>query len=683
MRPLGKRNLPCISPRMSICALTLLSVSACTVESPELPSYESEWLIPIGNMSWTIEELLEDSDDVVFGPDGSVSFAMAEDLGDGSLDEPIRVDVGEQSIQAQIGPVSLPAVSPVAFSYRLGDLYPPANALGGFSIPVPAFAFDITSPDEDLPGSTSATIASGSLDLQVTNGLPVPVGAASGPDQIVLELIDPATGTMFAGTVLTAPIAADESVSAPIDLAGVTLPDRVQVRVAGGSPGSGGNSVLIDPDASLAISVQPLNMVVSAAVASIEAQTFTDQTSLTVPSSVQVLTASIGSGILSIDLRNDLPIPADLTLDIPSVVTPGGTPFQRIIAVAPQSNAVTNIDFAGHELRHTGTTSQDIDVNLTVTSPGSAGQDVLVRATDEVSATVSSFTLEFDSVSGIIDEEIVDIPEENWDVDLPEELEEVELLRADLRWFLNSTLEMPLSADLTLEGTNADGVMVPVSVTVDLPASPGGQPTEHVIVFDESNSLLMPFLNNWPVSVVARGVARVGDGVTMGTVRVGDTVSARYEINTPLTAAISPRSIDIDPDALDLGEDVRDAIRDRLIDASLDITVISTLPLDARAWFGLDSASQNVHDAPEILLGPIDLPAASPLRDPDDPGVRQRSVVPLAEEQVSVLTQDSLFQGIRLELTGTDGTFVTIRSTDEIALEGFVRARLRVGGIDE
>jgi len=55
------------------------------------------------------------------------------------------------------------------------------------------------------------------------------------------------------------------------------------------------------------------------------------------------------------------------------------------------------------------------------------------------------------------------------------------------------------------------------------------------------------------------------------------------------------------------------------------------------------------------------------------------SQLAVQREQVPVLTRETLYQGVRLHLPGTDGAVVSLRSDDQVTVTGFLRARIHIG----
>lgn len=662
---------------------TLVVLAGCTIEEPTLPTYETEWLIPLGDYEETVQEIIEDEPDFVVGPDGAISLATDGDIDGVEVGDELDVDVDGLSFSAAIGAVTLDASDPLGFDNRLGDLYPPAEAADGLTVPVPGFTFDLATEPQDIPGFESATLSAGGLRVEVQNGLPVEVGGTAPPDQLTIRLFDPATDATILDVTVAAAITPGGTFERTYDLSGETIPDEVAVQLTGGSPGSA-TPVLVDADAQLAVLVQTTALEVSEAVASFGAQAFTDTSSVEMPDSIQVREATVDTGSLTFRMRNDLPLDTVATIDIGAFVDPGGTPLQIVVPMLAATSAVRTVDLAGYTLEFDGGPGQDLEVIANVHSPGTGGDTVTIRSTDVIAVDVDPIPLTFGSVTGIVDEITIDLDPETSDIDIPEDLEDLRLGAASLTLGFTTSLGVPLSIDLRIEGTNADGVMVPLDAVIDVPAVSGPDPEVHTTLLDENNSTIVDFLNNLPESIVFSGQARIGDGVTEGTLRSTDAVSARWAISAPMTVALLAQEINSDAEELDIDDDLRADIEDRLVSLQLEADVVSTLPIEAVAYIGIATDSTRTFTNPDLELGPITIPAAGPARpDGGRDGVAAKSFVVVEDEDVPLITQPSSWQGVRVVLPGTDGEFVTLRATDKVTVSGFIRARILMGDIEE
>lgn len=676
------RTLRCrTSSAPATLALCTLALVGCTIEDPQLPTYEAEWIIPLGTIDENLGSLIEDEEDFVIGEDGSITLSTAGELDAIGVGDRLDVDVEGMDFGAEIGTIHLDSTEPVGFAHRLGRLYPAADAMHGADVPVPSFQFSLDSDPQDLPGFRSATVASGGLEIEVANGLPVPIGGDSYPEQLIIGLVDPVDQSHLGYFVVPEAIPAGSSYHRWIELGGAVLPDSVGVVLSGGSPGSGGQLVRIDAQSELAVSVRTSDLEVTSAEASVGEQSFLEVASVDLPDSVRVLRATVSQGELVMRLSNELPLDTTVDLEIPGFVDDDGAALVLSIPLPAGSNVDRSVDLRPYELRLGTEPGQKLDLFARVSTPGSDGAYVQIRSTDRIAVVVEPLSLRFSSVTGILDPVEVDIESSQTTIEIPEDLEHMQLQSAELVLGFRSTLGMPVNVDLRMEGTNDRGVMVPLETSIEIPALLPDQPTQHARTLDRTNSSIVEFLNNLPTAITFSGTARIGDGFTVGTVATTDSVSARWSISAPMVVAVAAQTIDSDADSIDLGEELRDHLRERLVELTLEAEVTSTLPLAATAFVGIDSDAQAVFDAPALRLGPIAIPAATTAGNGTRVPATLTSTLVIAREDVPLITEPGSWQGLRLTIPGTDGRFVTLRASDAVQVRGFLRARVLVGEV--
>jgi len=591
------------------------------------------------------------------------------------------VVVEGKTMRAEVGTISLIPEGSADYAFRLGDLYPESEEGGGWTGLVPPFSFTETSSSRDLPGFTEASIAAGLLTVRIRNGLPVPLGGTVAPEKIEIDLVDPEGGSVVVAIDVDGAIAPGDSALVPADLAGVDLPDSLYAILAGGSPGSGLSEVDVDPEATVEITARPGTLEVTRAVAPVGAEAFGETSFVALPDSVRVAAASIESGRLAVALSNNLPLPVDVEIELPSLFEPGGAALSLFFSIEAEGSASSDVDLAGYTLDLGGEAVDSLAVRARASTGGSAGELVSIEADDALVAAVDSLSLLFSSVTGVLDRRQIDLDTTKIDLEIPEELESIALSRARLVVTMRSEIEIPGSLAVHLEGVSEGGAAVGLDVSTALAAAAAGSTTAQEIVLDETNSDLVPFLNNLPVGVTGTGRAFFGDGVSEGTVKSEDAVSAEYAITTPLVFSLDAQTIEIDPEKVDLDDEDRADLEDHLIGALLDATVRSTFPVGVRAWVLFGTDSSRVFDSPALTIGPFDVSGAGAAPDSGSREAASASErIELDEEGVRVLALPDLYEALRIEVPGTEGVFVEVLDTDRIEAEGVVRGRVRIGG---
>jgi hypothetical protein len=674
-------------PRRLVCAALLaalagLVLTGCEIAEPELPSYQTHLAIPLGQDRLDIADVVEDEDYLVSLADGALGFHVDGDPDTVSLDFDLAADISPQTISGDLGNFALEIASPPSFAFALRDLYPDADAVDGFTVPVPSFQFATASDAQDLADLESATLAGGTITVTVTNGLPVPVSAPAGdPDRLVLELVDLEADTAVVVGFEFDPIAAGATASETADLAGVTLPGALAVRLDGGSPGSGGAPVLIDADAAIGVEAAFADLTVASAEAAVDAQEFSTGFATELPADYEVVQAVIGGGSVTLTVANEMAIPCQAVVSWPEIVDLDGVPLSLVLDLPPHADDARSVDFAGHVVQASpGEQLTQLSATVSVTSPGSGGQPVLLTADDGVTADLTGGRIEFGSVTGVVPELTYDFADLREEIDLPDEIEGLSLTAATMVLELENTAGIAAETRFELVGVNEDGVPHTLTVQEQIAAAEGERAAVTRITLDQTNSSIVDLLNHMPTEIALTGGVALGGGGQVGTVRAGDRAVVRWDITAPVEVVIESSRLYGDPEALDLDADARDRIADHAGAAGLQLEVLNHLPvgIEARVLFAPDTTT--IKTDPLLAVGPVTVDAAAV--DPvthvvSEPRV-SRPVLALDADEVQVLATEGLYQVIEVRLPSTDGQPVRVLTTDYVEINGLIDLDVRV-----
>lgn len=666
-------------------ALLGLGLLGCTIAEPELPTFTTHLAVPLGTERLDIIDLVEDEDYLVALADGTLGFSVDGDPDTVSLDIDLSADIPAQTISGDLGNFALEVASPPSFDFQLADLYPDAAMLDGLTLPVPAFGFTTASDAEDLADLERATLAAGQLTVTVLNGLPVPVSAASGPDRLVLELVDPATDLAVV-TVEFDVIAAGAEAQQQADLAGVDLPGAMSVRLTGGSPGSGGDAVLVDASASIAVAAAFSDLEVSSAEAVVGPQEFLTSFDTDLPEDYAVEQAIIADGAVSLTVRNDMPIACQTVLSWPHIVSLDQQPLQVVIDLPAHASEERTVDFAGRIVRApAGQQLTVLTAEVAVTSAGSGDAAVQLDAGMGVRADLSSGRIEFGSVTGAIPALAYDFDPIDEEIDLPDELDGLLLTRATMVLELTSTAGVAASADLQLVGVSAGGVERNLVVQEQIAAAGADRASVTEIVLDETNSTIIDFLNNMPTSIsLTGGVELGGDGV-VGTVRPDDHAVVAWRIIAPVEVIIESSQLYGDPDLLDLDQDLRDNIADYAGAAGVQLQVLNHLPVGVQARILFSADTTTIKTDPLLAIGPVTVDAATvdPLTGAVSEARLCRPTVALTAAEVQRLSTAGLYQLFEVTLPSTEGNPVRVLTTDYVEIQGLIELDVNIHDRDD
>jgi len=335
----------------------------CTLDSPDkdnLPTWSTTIEIPIIQTRIDLDTFLEDSLISIEGLDqyfddgnaGDSVFVFRKEIkiekvevGDQLEIDPIStsftqgvddvtVEGVEKVISSKVGTITLDDIDSSAsdpFIFR--DIFPAVDDIpeGQFSA-IPAFELEPVINPFSFDDFGYAIFSGGQLQITIQNDMVIPLGS---PIYIQFQQVsgtdttDIPNGVFQFNTVIDAN---GGSVSDTLNLAGMTLPGDILIKVSGSSQGTQGIQILIDEDAKnsgFQVIIDCFGLEVTSASAKIPQQTIEADGSIALePDSNKVVRATIQSGNLIVEVDNYMALSSNLNILIPSIETPGGTPFQ-------------------------------------------------------------------------------------------------------------------------------------------------------------------------------------------------------------------------------------------------------------------------------------------------------------------------------------------------------------------
>ena len=677
-RPLSRRN----DQRPMLMAVILLAALAifggCEINKPEMPTFETELTIPLGVERLDLLEVIEDEEYLTVGDDGGLSFFIEGDPDTMDFDFELTADITSQTIEQGLGNFSLEALDPINYSFELGQIWAPASGVSNMATVVPAFPIDVLSDSQDIPDINSATLTSGSISITLDNGLPVPVSADSGPNQLHLTLEDPISGATVASFIFPE-VAAGSTAVQTVDLAGANLPGDIVVRMLGGSAGSGGGVVVVNGTDSIEIEAQFTDMVVSSAEAVIGTQTFQTSFETELPEDYELEHAVINSGSIVLNVSNDMPVPCQTVITWQELQNFSNQPLTVIVELEAGQSISQDVDFSGYVLNSGGAPITALVADVNIQTPGSDGSSVLLSAGDGLTAELLGGTISFSSVTGLVPSYSVPIDPIVEDIDLPDEMDGLQLVAASMVMHVTNSAQLPADLNLILQGTSSGGTTVNMNVTEHIfPAEDRATVTD--IVLDQTNSSIVDFLNNLPVDISLSGDVIVGgDGYT-GTVHADDYAVISWDINAPVEVVITGTTLDSDPSALDLDQDMRDMISDHVRGAFIQTEILNHLPVAVELFIKAGTDTSTLATAPLLVVGPLLVNAA--LVDPVTHIVSQSVIsmptVDLSADEALIFSQENIHTLIEVHLPSSDGNTVRLMSTDYLEVRGTIQMNVDV-----
>jgi len=653
----------------------------CSIKSPSAPSWEVVYKLPLLNQWFVITDFMEDEDFAPVGADSVYTIEFEESLEKIEVEDNVTLEGLDQSVSESIGNFTVPSSPPQTAAISLTALGGPGSS-GGVPVPVPALSF--SGVQEDLPVLTSFTqvvIDTGTVTLGVTNDTRVDF------DTLGVRLLDEGAGSAVVVTIdVTAGVTlldgATRYVSTPLN--GVTSGNDLIVEIFGHSLTG---TATLDGTEGIDIVVTVGELRVSSATAEVGEIDYNFIETVTLTDEATVESATLSSGTLTLTLDNQLPIPLNLTVELPDLTNGGGSPVSFNPVAGPGSQSSVGRDLAGHTLApdDDGMGNQVLNLVVDVYSVGSSGSQVTLASTDSVAVQATITELVVQAVTGVLDSTTVALPDSSFGLEIEsgnllDELRKVDLTAVDFEITVRHNIDFPAHLELDLVGVGGIPDPVELNIAFDLqpsgytPTGPG-DPTSvtDILSLDETNSTVLDFLNAFPTSISYSGSVTVGDGIYSGSVSSYSWVEADVRFSTPLIIDITaPISIELDKEHNEEGLSELEEVE--IQEATLTYSLASTMGLPLTVRFSTASDSNYVYTDPEVELV-LELRTSA--------AAAQDTVVTLTSEDWDLLSQE-FYSGLRIMIPPTGGTPFRVTKNDSLLVRAFVTVRaLMKPGEDE
>lgn len=657
----------------------LLALAGCEINSPEMPSFDTQLVLPLGSERLEVRDAVDNEEYLLINPDGSLEFSVVGDPDTLALDFDLHVDTPAQSVDQGLGEFSLPASAPLNFAFQLGDIWAPAGGANNLTTIVPGFPINVSSAGQGIPDLTSAALSEGRLAVKVTNNLVVPIGADSGGDQLILDLEDAGDGSLIAQIAFPV-IAAGATSTQHADLAGANLPPLVSVRLQGGSTGSSGQPVTINGADNIAIAATFTDLLVSSATAVVTGQNFNTSVTMPLPAEYEITRATIASGHMGLEMSNNLPLPCTVIMAWDQVRNIDGAAMTSTFDLAAGATVVTSLEFANHIVQADGAPLSGLMATVDIYTPGSGGSPVTLAAADGLSASLSAGNLVFGSVTGVVPAFAIALEPVTEEIDLPDEMSGLELTAASLSLELTNSAAIPADLDFVLTGTAASGSVRTLNVVRQIRPAEGRAATTTTIILNQSNSTILEFLNNLPRTITLSGDVTAGGSGSSGTVHADDYAVINWQIAAPVEIEVTGAVIDGDPDPLDIDADLRERISTHARGAVLRTQISNHLPLAVQLRVVAAQDSNGLDTNPLLDVGPVAVAAAliDPASHVASQAVTSTPVITLTEAEARIFGQPGLLTRVQVILPSTNGQPVRVLASDYVEFQGVVELEVRV-----
>jgi hypothetical protein len=684
--------------------LVLATTSACTFDEPILPTWFTDWRLPVPNPGFVMSEIVNDTTIVDTTYQGQSTIAIS--IVDSSERKQIsREDLaflpeGDNAEQS-IGDVSLNSPgteqsNPLPVSDFLGIPLVPGQTINIPASSVPPIPVYLTFGTFEF----IVDVKEGTIEIEFVNESFLDFGTAT-----KISIYDSISGDFLGDALFSNPILANTSqLSNPVDLNGNQFSNHLQFILELEILEKTGYTVQPeDPDAAIYFNATISDLEVGYANAEIPEQNFSRKDSVsTANQKDRMKTANIGFGSFMLDIENTLNVSANVTVELLNFYTD------------PEYNNVLSLEYT-LQAQQRDTFSVILN-NLYVTdyhnmpTPGSyidhmkyqffvqtipSEEMVELAETDVVILSINpTDSVYLKSFTGdLARREILIDPIENNDIIDSEGFEgSIRFEKVSMTLNIYNQLGIEILVDLNITGYKNEKSeskqlifdQNPIRVAA---REPGEDVHIETIILNNNNSNLVDFVEFLPQDIVTTGTTIIeGEG----RVSREKEVWSDYHLFSPLYVKIKENAQYTSKiQATEIDQSTQDAIlRGDIDNFYIDLGLNNGLPIGADLKIYLSASRDSIFDetimdlSRHIIIDDIRFFAGELGPDSFVVAPYEEDVqVYLNNDSLGIFINDTLFVASKLFLDATEG-LVKFRSTDEIRANGYLKLRYRINNED-
>jgi hypothetical protein len=584
-----------------LCILLLLSFSACQLNEPQLPSWETKWSIELPLYDYTLAEALTDSN--TFYPDttsGGIPTLNIQ-ISDSSDWEKIKKNdlaakIKDERLKATLGTIQVDkpkeqATDRIFASEILSGKIPGFEQTIGSTIPpFPKFTFHMPPQKAQLEHYEWAEVAEGHFYIVFHNDLFLTIDSG-----MVVKALDEKFSDREIARFSFGKIKPGESATSSVSsLAGKTISNQIIFRLTLPVAGSDIPQIYTQEkaDGSFYLTSSMSNLVINAGSAKVPQQSFLNENSISLEEQThQLKYALVDKGSIHLTIHNHLPLSSEMELTLPNISRRGAA---KTVALKVDANDVSEVevDLSGWNLINPSNSGEYIDhiIFETLADIDSSSGYVEVYSTDSITVDVEMDSLYFSYFEGTLTAAKISLEEQSFDdFDTFGEVEgKVRFEDMYIKMDFHNEIDFDLEADLKLtsyrrdpsSGFVTDSVVIKIEEHIYQTSLQ--KITTIIVDKDYSTPSIVDLLEILPTEIKITAKAAI-DGE--GSAAIEDGVRLFFELVSPLTLQITaPLKYAAEMERLtddELGEDVREKLAEDLLDVKLSLLVDNGLPLAA------------------------------------------------------------------------------------------------------
>jgi hypothetical protein len=662
-----------------IVAALMVGLWSCVPKTPEVPTWEVEFNLPLSENRTTLAEIVERTEELIVGPDSLLGFRLEEEIQTIVVGESLTVEsLIEEVDTAYLGNMTIRPDEAETTGIGLTEIWSEAGNFHGQKVIIGETVFPEINKDL-LPYDyfDSLGVHSGEVALSVKNDSILQIV------NLQLFLLDDVDSSTV-GSVTIDTLRRGQEATRTITIADDTLSNDFSVRLTADNFSSGGDSVTIDSTSQIDLVVDfPTDLEVNFAKSRIPTQTFEKVDSVGIPN-MSIESAQIYSGNVGIEIDSYLPIQSRCVLTFPNLRREGSVVWKSFLLGPGVTDTVT-ISLSGAEFssNRSGPTPY-LQVQLADSTVDTGTGKVTLRSEDYISAEIRVAELQLESLTGVLESTRLGLTPFREEIDMPAGLTGIELQDPSLSLNLRSSGDFPVIFDLSFLGANERGQTRVLNLQDTLHFT-GGQ---GVATFDKNNSTLVDFLEIMPSRIVLdldESSMFLGDGVSQITAYRADSIAGEMLIESPMWAVIAQTGFHGRETEIEEIE-IEKEFTTQLLSGEIQVTLYNHLPFGiSRILFHLSEYPESVYSPnPEVTislgsLSPGIFDSTGRVIAPDTTVGR----VTLTEEELDIFRNPSkeskyVYLGYRVVSSGTGGEAVKVYQSDYLEHKSNAKLRMRL-----
>ena len=397
-----------------------------------------------------------------------------------------------------------------------------------------------------------------------------------------------------------------------------------------------------------------------AQVPAISDKLFAGKVGLNLDSGESIDSASMASGDLNLDIRNNTNLVASVQITIPNL-TLSGLPFTQTHQVNGSQVLTITEDLSGYVM---SPDADSVDIEIVASIPGSGDSLVAFDEADNIVINTDISNLSFNSISGVFNNNTTTITESISDLNVPDGFDDIGFVDAILTLEIENGIDLPGSISLLLSADNGKSLVL--SGNID------ARGLEVRSLSTITNNDVGDFLTPLPGSFDIAGSITFGD-TQAHTINSGDSVFARVNIRAPFYVKVNNAEVtDLDIEKTDIDQASIEIITDHFIQGRFVYDITNHLPLGVTAIIHLSGDSASLFTTPQLSLDTIAIAGApvSAITGITTGEIVNSGEIYLDSVDIQVLNNDSLFIRQEIYLNGSDTSGVQVTGSDYITITG-------------